>query len=644
MVGTVPARLLRTGIALLLCLALAGGAIIGPTSARAQDEDAPALPGFDPFPPEAALLASASGAIDEGGVATLLVERLAVEPGSELGLVAGPFVLIVEQGSLVYADDLGLEAEVSAGSAQFFAAGDGDSLANANDEQTIVLRVSLITDAPIDGEPGPEDGGDDNESGDDTTDGEAGDEPDGDDGEAPENRPVRPRGDDDEDANAPAGVNALILQETAAPDEVVISLTDDGFTPGDISIATGGVLVIENASDLDCEFSIADLDIAIDLESGDIEQTTIDGPAGEYTFECTDASGDRVGDGVMSVVGGEDPVEEPVEEETPDAEETATPDDEPTETPAADDAGNQPPAMIGILVQATISLDDSGELFGASLTLEPGGTLSLAGADGALGLAVSGGDLTVLREGRSPAALRDGLSVVLPGGTSAELTNDGETTISLVIAGVTGSSIASDLPPVETPEPDDPDLDEPEEDDTSGSVTGGGPNDALYAFFPNDSDMADLGLVPLWNAFTEVSDAASNNFWLSDRESAEDAFTGWNWLKSSELRYSSVGEETDFGEVTVFGILVDAFEDEAGADGFFSFLNGDPSGEATDLLDGVDSVDAAIEFNLGSGANAAMFVVIHSGSYVITLFTTGPELDTRALMEAVTGLMFGIVG
>lgn len=643
MVETVPARLFRAGLALLLCLAIAGGAIAGPASARAQGDDAPSLPGFDPFPPEAVLLASASGAIDGGSVATLLVERLAVEPGSELGLVAGPFVLIVEQGSLVYDDDLGLEAEISAGDAQFFDAGDGESLANANDNQAIVVRYSLITDAPINGEPGPEDGGDDTGSDDDTPDGDTGDEPEGDDGEAPENRPVRPREDED-DASAPAGINALILQETTAPDEVVISLTDEGFTPGEISISTGGVLVVENASDVDCEFAIDDLDIAIDLESGDIEQVTIDGPSGDYPFECVDDSGEPVGDGAMSVVGGEEPIEEPVEEETPEADATATPDDEPTETPVADDTGDQPLAMIGILVQATISLDAAGDLFGATLTLKPGGTLRLAGADGALGLAVAGGDLTVVRDGRSPASLRDGRSVVLPGGTSAELINNGETTLSLIVAGVTGSSIVSDLPPAETPEPDDPDADDPDEDDANGSASGGGPNEALYAFFPSDSDMADLGLIPLWNAFTEVSDAASNNFWLSERDAAEEAFTGWNWLKSSELRYSSVGEETDFGEVTTFGILVDSFEDEDGADGFFSYLNGDPSGEATDLLDGVESVDDAIEFNVGSGANAAMFVVIQSGSYVITLFTTGPDLDSRALMEAVTGLMFGIVG
>ncbi len=629
MTGFVPTRLLRVGMALLLCLAIAGSALVGTAPAAAQDDNGAALPGFDPLPDEVELIAAASGPVKGEGVGTLLVERLAVEPASDLGLVAGPFVLIVEQGSLIYNDDLGLEAELSTGTAQCVDAGEGDTLANPGDDQAIVVRISLITDEPIAGEPGPEDGG---SAGDDEDDGSNGE-----DGESPENRPVRPRGDDDEDEFAPAGVNALLLQETAAPDEVVVSLTDDGFAPDAVSIAAGGDLVIENASDTDCEFSVAELDLVVDLESGDIEQVTIDGPSGDYMFECADARGDLVGEGTLTIVGGDTDAQEPVETETP---EPVT-DPTPAAGDSDEDTDDLPPAMIGILLQETVSFEDAAALFGASLIVPPGGALTLTSADGPLGVIVSGGDLTVLRQGRSPASLRDGRSVTVPSGTAAELINEGTTPISIIFAGIPGGSIASDLPQVETPEPDgdDPDGDGPENGESDSGTA-----DSLYAFFPDDDAMAEIGLVPTWNAFTDRNDPASNTFWMTDPAVAEESFSDWDWVQSSELRYSSEGQETDFGVVNLLIVVVDSFEESDGAEGFFDYLRSDPSGRPSSMLDGIDEVDAAIEFGFTTGGTDVMIVAIQSGSYVITLYGSGPDLDVEALMQAVTGLIFGVVG
>ena len=72
--------------------------------------------------------------------------------------------------------------------------------------------------------------------------------------------------------------------------------------------------------------------------------------------------------------------------------------------------------------------------------------------------------------------------------------------------------------------------------------------------------------------------------------------------------------ETDFGQVDVFGILIDTFDDEAGAEGFFDYLSDDPTGEPTDFLDGIDDVSGAIEFDLGTGNTETMIVAIQIGN------------------------------
>ena len=414
MMGTITARLLRSGLALLLCLSMAGAALtsVGSLASAQESEDPPALPGFDPLPAEAELLAYASGTFDGNGIATLLVERIALEPGATLDPVAGPLVVMVEQGELAYEDDLGLEAEIGPGSAQFFAPGEGDTLSNPGDEETILVRTALITDAPVNGDPASEDGGDpdDNE--------DADDDSEDDDTQPGEETPIDPRG-DGESAPGAGGVHALLLQETDVVDEVVISLTEDGFSPDEVSLPAGGLLIIENAADVDCTFSIDDLDISFELASGDIEQVEIAGDPGEYDWVCTDADDNALSGGTLTIVESSEDDETSDDLATPEADESA--DD--AATPEADESGDDqatPEADsvegdsaaesddLGTLLQASVDIADAGELFSASILLQPGGSLSLAGADGTLGIIVSGGDLTVVRPDHSPALLRAG--------------------------------------------------------------------------------------------------------------------------------------------------------------------------------------------------------------------------------------------
>jgi plastocyanin/quercetin dioxygenase-like cupin family protein len=737
--GTLAARLLRIGMAFLLAISMAGGAFAATlVAASAQPAGSEQLPGFDDLPPEAELLAYASGTFSGEGVASLIVERIELDADTALDLVAGPFIVLVEQGSLVYEDDLGLEAELGAGDSQFFAPGEGDTLASGSGEPAVILRTALITDTPINGAPGPEDGGDDapegelleieisaidvafeeteieapadtdftitvtnngvavhgfviegtdyqtdylesgesetitvnlpageytfycpvpghreagmegtlivTEDGDVTVTPDA-DEPDQDDSDDTgadddrgpgEDTPIDPRDDHSGSSLQLAGsVNALILQETTAPDEVVISLTDDGFTPDRIEIARGGALVIENAGDTACEFSIEDLDLQFDLGIGDIEQVTIEGQAGDHQWACTAANGDLLGDGVMTVVD-ESAGDDPAEESTPESTEEATP--VPDEEETGDDAQSDVP--IGMLLQTAVTLEGDSDLFSAIVSLQPGGVMTLNEADGSLGVMVTGGDLTVTRPGRAPATLRDGRSVILPSGTSAEMANNGDTPITILLAGVTGST---DAPDADT----GADTGEPEQTgtDTGNSETSGnaGP-DGLYVFFPDDSELEELGLFPTWVAFTEISDPASNTFWFSGRDAAEASLTEWDWIRSSELRYDSAGEETAYGPVSVFGILIDSFEDDAGAASFFEYIADDPTGEAVAFLDGIAEVQGAVAFNFSGIETITTLVAIHSGTYVITLFASGPGLDTEALLADVANLIFGVVG
>jgi plastocyanin/quercetin dioxygenase-like cupin family protein len=471
------------------------------------------------------------------------------------------------------------------------------------------------------------------------------DEPDNtgdEDGNGPgEDTPINPREDPADGSSPPTlgGVHALILQPTTAPDEVVISLTDAGFTPDTFDLARGGTLVIENAGETGCEVTFTDLDVSVELDAGDIEQVTLDIPAGAYDLACI-AQGDEVlGEAVVTIVE-ETAQDEPIEDATPEPAAEATPTPDVTEDPVADDVAAAGP--MGLLMQTSVTLGGASELFAATLTLQPGGVLPLISADGMLGMMVTGGDLTVVRPGRAAAVLRDGRTAILPSGTIAEMTNNGDAPLTVLIAGVTGSSAAPDSEATNTPVSDDSGDDDASSDDTGSTDTGSASLDH-YAFFPDDSELAELGLYPTWVAYTEISDPASNTFWLSG-ENSEASLTDWGWIRSSELRYSSEGEVTEYGEVSVMGILVDSFEDEDGAASFYAYIAEDTTGEPVDFLDGIDEVEDAIAFTFSGAASDTMIVAIQTGTYVITLFAAGPGIDAEALLDDVASLVFGVVG
>src|SRR6478672_8811766 len=75
-----------------------------------------ALPGFGEPSSEVTVVTSASGPIDPplADGAKLSVERLSIDPGASMPEIDDAQILQVEQGTLSFEDDLGLEAEIDA--------------------------------------------------------------------------------------------------------------------------------------------------------------------------------------------------------------------------------------------------------------------------------------------------------------------------------------------------------------------------------------------------------------------------------------------------------------------------------------------------------------------------------------------------
>ncbi len=152
-------------------------------------------------------MTSASGPIDPplADGATLSVERISVDPGASLPESTDAQILQVEQGTLSFEDDLGLEAEIDAGTSQFFAAGATTGITNSGDGPAIVVRTSISGSTR---EVGSTQGGD-----------------------ATGTRPANNGG-----AGELAAVALLASESDEAPTEVVVEYGDNGFDPAELSL------------------------------------------------------------------------------------------------------------------------------------------------------------------------------------------------------------------------------------------------------------------------------------------------------------------------------------------------------------------------------------------------------------------------
>ncbi len=646
------ARLVRIALVALLFVSMAAAPAMaaplpqpaGFAASQQNDEDAgTGVPGFGELPSDATLVSFTSGVLEEPVEApvTLTVERLSVEPGASLDPVDGPQIIQVEQGLLTFEDDLGLEAEITAGGAQFFAPGEGDVITNTGDEPVTLVRTSVGDGASADAN---------DEDQDQQAEGE-GETRDRDDDDAEDEN----SGQDEEGTSA--STRGFIAQETPTPDEVVITLTEDGFEPDEFEIVQGGDLVIENATEDACLFEIPDLRIETEIDAGDIESVTLDGSAGTHEFTCSDDNDEIIADGTFFLAR---PESTPQAEETPEATET----EEPAATPEAGDESATPiaapdveepaeatptstapatgEAPMGVLLEATLETvpEDGQELFAAQIVLDPEGSLSLSGAGGALGVAVSGGDLTVTRPGHSPARLRDGRSVLLPGGTVAILANNGDDPITLQLAGLIGAEADVEPSDDSTDVNDDETADDEPADDGPADVTGGN------QFFPADEEMGQLGLEARGSGPDEITAPEDNAFWFEDGDQAADLLPTFGWQMALSSDYDSGGDEIEYGEVQILILNVDIFDDESGATDYFDYVAEEAllgQGRTSDVVEELEGVTAHVyasgylaeeELDLG-------YMIIQSGEYVISILTAGIDLDATTLLEDVAVLIFG---
>ena len=326
-----------------------------------------ALPGFGEPSSEVTVVTSASGPIDPplADGAKLSVERLSIDPGASMPEIDDAQILQVEQGTLSFEDDLGLEAEIDAGTSQFFAAGSATAIANSGDSPAIVVRTSI---AGATREVGSTQGGD-----------------------ATGTRPANDSG-----GGELAAFALLATQSAEAPTEVVVEYGDNGFDPNELSLAQGGSLVIENTTNGPCAFAIADLSITATIDPDEITPVVVDGPAGAHDFTCSATEGgDPIATGTLHMVRVSTtptPTAEP--SKTPASSPQATPETPASATPAT---GGE----SGVLIEQELAdLPPADQLlFSAQVVMNSGAILPLTGANGPVALIATGGDITVAREG-----------------------------------------------------------------------------------------------------------------------------------------------------------------------------------------------------------------------------------------------------
>ncbi len=405
--------------------------------------------------------------------------------------------------------------------------------------------------------------------------------------------------------------------------------------------------MIENTTNGPCAFAVDDLSITATIDPDEITPVVVDGPAGAHDFTCSATEGgDPIATGTLHMVRvatAPTPTAEP--SDTPAASPQATP-----ETPATPTTSGESGALIE---QELADLPPADQLlFSAQVVMNPGAILPLTGANGPVALIASGGDITVAREGHPPSKLRDGRSVVLPTGTIAGIRNDGDVPVTLQIAGIGttfGGAPSGDATSTATTGSDS------ETDNRPGSSTPGSTTDqpvdmtGANQFFPTDSEMENLGLFASGGAPQENSEPAQNAFWFTSPDEASTLLPEWDWQGSLLQQYASKADGTDYGDVDALLLNVDTFADADGAANFMDFINTDvfaDNAEQSDIvtaLPGVDLVYNGTFYDSDKKVDIG-FMVIQSGENVITLYTTGADLDATALLEDVATLILGARG
>ncbi len=536
-------------VSLFLLSAFIGIASIASTAphAAAQESDQDFLPGFA-YPGDGVSALTTIGSLDPAlsEPATLTIERLRIAPGDSVPATDGAQIIQVEHGSLSYTDDLGLDAELGADAAGFFAAGSTTEIANEGGVPAIVLRT-VITGQPATATSGNEQPDEDNGD----TSGET--------GERPSSTPA-------------SGGNAVPPPSDSNQED-----SEANPQPPAVTNTIGNTRAAETTTPVTADPSAS-------------------------------------------------PVASPVATEEPPA-------------PIAPVAGL---GKLGVLLTADLTnLPGSPQqFFAGTVVLQPGAGIELTGSTGQLGLLASGGDLTVERDGRASAKLRDGRSVILPAGVSASFINDGETPLSVQIAGISGSSAVGNTPDNETADAETTSTPDASLDGEPVDMTG------PARFIPTNREMEQLGLFPVPGEPVISSDAEQNRLWFSSGNEAESTLAKYNWQNFLISGYDSQSNSTDYGVVEYLAINVDTFASKDDCTAFYTFLQDDSLGgnasHSPDLgsLPGVDAEMRIGRFIQDSGLEFGL-MVIRSGEYVVTIFVNGPDVNAIGLMEALAKLIFG---
>ena len=546
----------------------------------------------------------ADGPVAGGDDLTLVVERIAIAPGASIAPATGAQIVEVETGFVAFEDDLGLEAELAPGGAQFFSAAEAPVLTNVGDTPATVIRSTLRgagagSEATNDAD--AEETGDAEDTGD-------GANPDDEVGE-------RPSG-----SRPGAGATALASRQTGDP--AILTILEDACDPAELTVVRGGSVIVENASGEERAFTVDRLDLVVELADGDIEEITLDGPPGVYTFGCSvlDEATDSLS-GELTIVAAD--------ATTPEADETPAA----AETPSA--TVDIPAGEPGVLLEEPIDgdLPADARYLAARLIIGPGGVVDLDGSAGPFAVVVEGGPVIIQRPDRVPGRLRDGRGVVIPAGQAAAIVNQGDEPVVLLLSGIA-------LP--DTAVGDGGDTGDSGDDaDQGGNDAGdtGDGGDALdgATLLPDDSALEELGLETAGRP-QQSDDPTDAGFYFDDEATAEELLPGYGWLSVTQQEVGAIGDDTDYGLLESAIIAIDVFEDAQGASDYMTYIeetwymSGGRTSRIVGDLEGVDG-HFYLAVYLEDEEMDIGVMTIQRGEAVITILVAGPDLDCKALME-----------